>query len=188
MEDALLLVVSEGWRGPIMWGLFLILFVILCFFMNKAGKKSLPVRDAVAAFGSYFIFAILSCLYVLAIAFREVAFLLSAFPGSAIFGWTAIGVAVTYIVAFFRSVCRLATLQPGALQLTQKLLFSFPPFVAIFPFILFVICAWWVGGEYTFSGYREHMRPGITFFSGCLFSVLSLLYCALSSKVKKLAL
>ena len=169
-----------------MWGLFLTLFVIICFFMDKAGKKSLPVRDAVAVFGSYFIFAILSCLYVLAIAFREVIFLLNTFPGSAIFGWAAIGVAVTYITVFFRSVCRLATLQPGALRLTRLFLVSFAPFVAIFPFVIFVVCAWWAGGEYTFSYYREHMKPGITFFSSCLFSVLSLLYCALSSRVKKL--
>lgn len=186
MQDALLLV-SEDWRKPILGCLFLALFVLICVVMDKAERKLPAVRDAVAVFGSYYILAILFCLYVLAVAFREAVFLLDTFSGSAIFGWAVIGMAATYIAAFFRSVCKLATLQPGALRLTRMFLVSFALFATFFPFVVFVICAWWMGKEYTFADYAGHRDLFITFLSSCLFSVPGLLYFALSSKVKKLA-
>ncbi len=171
-----------------MTGLFIVLSVSLGAVMNKAEKDRPAVKNMHKLLGAYALIAILLCIGVLGLAFREAVFLLDVFPGSAIFGWIAIGVAVTYIAGLFRSLCKLMTLQPGALRLTRIFLLSFAPFITFFPLVVFALCAWWTGGDYTFSDYSYSMEPGIMFFSGCVFSLPWLLYFTVSSRVKELAL
>ena len=168
-----------------------VLFALFAWILSRdKGQEKMPpkIEKPIAL---YVILGILFCHVALSRGIKTAGFLLDVFPAATVFGWVAVCASATYTALFFRSLCRMAALRPGALRLARCFMFSVLPFILGLPLFFFVLYAACTDGEYDFILSLRLYKwmaddPFPTIMPSSLFSLCWLLYFGFSSDMKRL--